>query len=114
MDSHLPGIYNPASQQLEPAADKKPAKTQFTEEELKNMAIVKLSEPMSMDLLVQELKVDKKLLTRWNPDYDMYEMGIYSYETYSFRLPKDKLDYFLEKKEFLQKRSRQVLSAQNM
>lgn len=95
-------------------ADKKPAKTQFTEEELKNMAIVKLSEPMSMDLLVQELKVDKKLLTRWNPDYDMYEMGIYSYETYSFRLPKDKLDYFLEKKEFLQKRSRQVLSAQNM
>lgn len=93
----------------------KPAvKSVYSDEELKNMAIIKLSEPFSLDLLVKELNVDKHQLIKWNPDYELYEMNAYSSETYSFRFPKDKLDQLLERKEFLIKRSRQVLSAQNM
>lgn len=95
-------------------AEKKVVKPAYTEEELKNMAIVKLTEPLSMDLMVQELGMDKRILNKWNPDYELYEMDTYPTDYYSLRLPKDKLDKFVEKKEFLTKRSKQILSAQNM
>jgi hypothetical protein len=52
--------------------------------------------------------------TKWNPDYELYEMGTYATEFYSLRIPKDKLDSFIEKKETLTKRSRQIYSALNM
>lgn len=97
-----------------PAAAVAPPKPRFTPEELKMMAIVKLTEPMSMDLLIHELGIDKKLMEKWNEDYDMYEYNIYPEETYSLRLPKDKLESFLNQKEYLQRKSKQVFSAQNM
>jgi membrane-bound lytic murein transglycosylase D len=97
-----------------PAAAVAPPKPRFTPEELKMMAIVKLTEPMSMDLLIHELGLDKKLMEKWNEDYDMYEYNIYPEETYSLRLPKDKLESFLNQKEYLQRKSKQVFSAQNM
>jgi membrane-bound lytic murein transglycosylase D len=91
-----------------------PPKPRFTPEELKMMAIVKLTEPMSMDLLIHELGLDKNLMEKWNEDYDMYEFNLYPEETYSLRLPKDKLESFLNQKEYLQRKSKQVFSAQNM
>ncbi|MCD6064057.1 MAG: hypothetical protein K0R82_1968 [Flavipsychrobacter sp.] len=100
------------------AADKKAAvkkpKLTFSEDELKNMAIVRLSEPLSEELMVKELGLDKRTHDKWNPDYELYEMGTYATEFYSLRIPKDKLDSFIEKKETLTKRSRQIYSALNM
>lgn len=95
------------------AAVKKP-KIIFTEDELKNMAIVRLSEPLCEELMLKELALDKRVHDKWNPDYELYEMGTYSAEFYSLRIPKDKLDSFIEKKEVLTKRSRQIYSAMNM
>ncbi|WP_276134755.1 lytic transglycosylase domain-containing protein [Polluticoccus soli] len=95
------------------AMPKKP-KIVFSDDELKNMAIVRLSEPLSEELMVKELGLDKKTHDKWNPDYDMYEMGTYATEFYSLRIPKEKLDNFIEKKEMLTKRSRQIYSALNM
>lgn len=99
------------------AGEKKSAlkpKLSFTDEELKNMSIVRLAEPLSFELMTKELNIDKKLLDKWNPDYELFEMGAYSSEFYSLRIPKDKLDNFIEKKEVLTKRSRQIYSALNM
>lgn len=86
----------------------------FTPDELKNMAIVRLSEPLSMDLMAQTLNIDKHLLEHWNPDYDMYEYKVYSSDEYKLRIPKDKLDNFVSKKEFLTKKSRQMLDDANI
>jgi len=87
------------------AAKAKPA---FTDEELKNMAIVRISEPVAFDLLVQDLNMDRKLLDKWNPDYELFEMNTYGGDYYGLRIPKDKLDSFIEKKEVLTKRSKQM------
>lgn len=98
-----------------PMADKKAAKPKvvFTEEELKNMSIVRLSEPLSEELLVKELGLDKRQHDKWNPDYELYEMGAYNGQFYSLRIPKDKLDQFIEKKDVMTRRSRTILSAMN-
>lgn len=96
------------------AAAKKPAKALFTADELKNMAIIRLSEPLSMELMCLELAMDKRQIEKWNPDYELFEMDVYSSEFYSFRIPKDKLDNFIEKKESLTKRSKQIFSQLNM
>jgi membrane-bound lytic murein transglycosylase D len=96
------------------SADKKPSKPAFSDDELKNMAIVRISEPLSFDLMVQELKMDKTTLDKWNPDYELFMYDSYPTEFYSLRIPKDKLDNFIEKKEFLQKRSKQIFAEISM
>lgn len=115
---NLPDDINPGVKQVinKAEAEKKAAsvKSQFTPDELKNMAIVRLSEPISMDLMVKEMNVEKNLLDKWNPDYELYEMNTYSSEEYKLRIPKDKLDHFLSKKDFMIKKSKQIFSAQNM
>jgi len=64
--------------------------------------------------MAHELKLDRQQMDKWNEDYDLFEYNTYPSDTYNLRLPKDKLDKFLEMKESLQKRSKQVFSAQNM
>jgi membrane-bound lytic murein transglycosylase D len=88
----------------------KKAVSPFTPEELKNMAIVRISEPLSMDLMVQELGVDKRLLNKWNPDYELFVYDTYPQEFYSLRIPKDKLDSFVDKKESMTRRSKQIFA----
>lgn len=95
-------------------AEKKPQKPQFTDEELKSMAIVRISQPISMELLCQELGIDRKIFDRWNEDYDMFEYETYPSEYYSLRIPKNKLDKFIEKKEYLGKRSKQIYAQMTM
>jgi membrane-bound lytic murein transglycosylase D len=90
------------------------AKPAFTDDELKNMAIVRISEPLSMDLLSQDLKIERQLLEKWNTDYDLFETDTYNSEYYSLRIPKDKLDNFIERKEFLTKRSKTMFETQSM
>lgn len=89
-------------------------KPQFSREELESMAIVRISEPLSMELLVTELGIDKKLFNKWNADYDVFVYSNYTDDFYRLRLPKEKLESFIEKKEFLTKKSRQIFSAELM
>jgi hypothetical protein len=91
-----------------------PKKPVYTEEELKSMAIVRIKEPMHMDLLAQDLKIDRRLLDKWNPDYELFEMDTYNSEYYSLRIPKEKLDNFIERKEFLTKRSKVMFTESAM
>lgn len=95
-------------------AKKDPPKVVFTAEELSNMAIVRVSEPVNMDLMAHELGIDIKLLNRWNPDYELFIYNTYSSETYNLHIPKDKLENFIQKKEYLQKRSKAMFSEMNM
>lgn len=83
-------------------------KSPFTEEELKNMSIIRITEPLYMELVAQELGVDKKLLNKWNPDYDMYVYKTYPTPYYSLRIPKDKLSTFLQKKDEMTKKSKAI------
>ena len=81
-------------------------KSPFTDEELKNMSIVRIKDAIDMNLMSQELGVDKKLLQRWNSDYELFTYNTYPTPFYNLRLPKDKSDLFLQKKEQLTKKSK--------
>lgn len=99
------------------AADKKEApvpKILFSKEELESMAIIRLSEPMSEDLMLVELGIDRKLFKKWNPDYDLFVYASYPEEFYRLRIPKEKLDSFIEKKESMSKKSKQIFAADNV
>jgi len=89
-----------------------PKKIQFTEEELKNMYIIRITEPLYVDLLVQEVGFNKKEFLHWNADYEKYAYAPASYPTpfYSLRIPKDKLDLFLQKKESLTRKSKAIFA----
>lgn len=89
-------------------------KVVFTEEEKKNMVIVQISKPVSLELLAQDLKIDRRLLDKWNPDYELYELDNYESTTYSLRLPKEKLDNFIDRKEYLTKQSQILYSDLNI
>ncbi len=81
-------------------------KPTLTEEELKNMVVLQISEPLNFDFLAQDLGIDKKLLLKMNPDYDLFVLKKYTTGTYNLHLPKDKLDVFIQKKAALQKKSK--------
>ncbi len=83
----------------------------YTPEELQNMAIMRITDPLAMEIVSKELGIDKDLLARWNPDYQMFLMKAYPTEYYKLRIPKDKIDAFVQKKEMLTKRSAQMFSA---
>jgi|GEM_PF-208091 len=85
----------------------------FTEDELKNMYIVRITEPLNFDVVTAVTGIDKQLLLRWNPDYDMFVYGTYPTTYYSLHLPKDKTDVFLMKKEEIVKRSKIYYSSNN-
>ena len=89
-----------------------PPKPVFTPEELSTMAVVRISDPLSEELLEYELGIDKKLFKKWNPDYDLFVYGDYEEEFYRLRIPKDKLDSFVEKKNSLDEKSKQIFTAE--
>jgi membrane-bound lytic murein transglycosylase D len=83
-------------------------KLPYTEDELKLMAIVRIKDPISLEYMAQELHIDKNLLIRWNPDYDMFVLNTYPTPFYNLRFPKEKLDVFLSKKDEMIKRSKTI------
>ena len=83
----------------------------YSADELQSMTIVRITDPLNMEIVSKELIIDKNLLARWNPDYDLFLMKAYPTDYYKLRIPKDKLDKFVEKKEMLTKRSAQMFSA---
>ena len=81
-------------------------KTPYTDEEISKMCMIRITEPLNLEIIGQEIGVDKKLLARWNMDYEMFTYGTYPTPFYNLRIPKDKLDTYLQKKEAITKRSR--------
>ena len=90
----------------------KPAdkKTQFTEDELKSMTIVRITEPLHLEMMCQELGMDKKVLSRWNSDYELFLLNTYPTPFYNLRIPKEKLTDFLAKKDQLIHKSQAIFS----
>lgn len=91
-----------------PATAKQASKLRFTDEELKRMVIVRISEPIAMSLLAHDLGIEKNLLRKWNPDYELFELDTYDQDYYSLRIPKEKLDDFISRKENITKKSRAI------
>jgi membrane-bound lytic murein transglycosylase D len=85
-------------------------KPQFTDEELKSMAMVRIMKPIHLELMAQELGIDKKLLARWNSDYDLFVYETYPTPFYNLRLPKAKLNAFINKKDHLTSKSEAIFS----
>ena len=112
----LPVDFKFGNEEIVPAATAATVviKPQFTDEELKSMAIVRISEPVSLELMADELGMDKKLLRKWNPDYDLFVYKTYTEEYYKLRIPKDKLDNFIEKKDVLVRRSKEAFSQESL
>jgi membrane-bound lytic murein transglycosylase D len=86
-------------------------KETYTDAELKDMAILRIKDPIDLELMAQELSIEKKLLERWNNDYEMYTYGTYPTPYYNLRLPKNKIDVFLQKKEAMTKRSKIIFAS---
>ena len=94
-----------AADSKEEAPPKNPLLLRFTEDELKAMAIVSIKKPIDLDVLSETLKIDRKQLGRWNYDFysfvDDYNAGVKA--DFKLRLPKDKLESFLQKKDYLER-----------
>lgn len=81
-------------------------KERFGEDEIKLMSIIRINNFIDLDIISQQLQIDRTLLGRWNYDYftfmSEFEPGK---STYNLRIPKDKLDQFLLQKSKLEKLS---------
>lgn len=92
-------------------ASKKPANpllSKFTEAEVKQMAIVRIKKPLDLEVVSATLNIDRRQLGRWNYDYFDYLSDYKAGNLYNFRIPKDKLDIFLEKLGALERASQNM------
>jgi soluble lytic murein transglycosylase-like protein len=90
------------------AKAKKPANpllSKFTEDEVRRMAIIRIKVPLDLEVVSTMLNIDRRQLGRWNYDYFDYLETYKTGNLYNFRIPKDKLDVFLEKLSVLEKAS---------
>ncbi|MBL7704657.1 MAG: transglycosylase SLT domain-containing protein [Taibaiella sp.] len=94
-----------SSDGITPAKPKNPLLLRFSEDELKGMAIVKVGSPIDLDVLAATLGEDRRKIGRWNFDY-YQSLGAFKSGTaknFLVRIPKEKLELFLEKKGFIEK-----------
>jgi membrane-bound lytic murein transglycosylase D len=110
----LPADFKFGNEEPGTIATVEPPKPQFTKEELEHMAIIRISEPLHPEVLLAELGIDKKLFEKWNPDYELFTLNTYPEDFYRLRIPKEKLDNFVEKKEYLTRKSKQAYAAEIM
>lgn len=75
------------------------ASARFTEEELMNMAVLRISKPLDLDHLCKILGADRRQLGKWNFDYFTYLSEYKVGSEYKLRIPKDKLDTYLVNKQ---------------
>jgi membrane-bound lytic murein transglycosylase D len=71
--------------------------SRFSKDELQKMAIIRIKKPLSLAAVSSILSIDRNLLSRWNYDYYTYATAFKDGDTYNLRIPKDKLDAFIEK-----------------
>ncbi len=89
---------------------RKEIKSRFTMEELQSMTIVRIKEPIHLGLMAQELGINKDLLVDWNEDYQKFVYKDYPTPFYNLRFPKDKLDKFLDRMDFLKSKSKSIFA----
>gem|GEM_PF-427239 len=81
-----------------------PLLSRFSEEEVATMAMVRISKPLDLEVVARHLETDRRQLGRWNYDYftflSEYQAGT---STYNLRIPKDKLEKYLEKRSQIEK-----------
>lgn len=82
-----------------------PLLSKFTEDEVRKMAIIRIKTPLDLEVVSNMLSIDRRQLGRWNYDYFDYLETYKTGNLYNFRIPKDKLDIFLEKLGALEKAS---------
>ncbi|MDE3255632.1 MAG: lytic transglycosylase domain-containing protein [Bacteroidota bacterium] len=99
-------IFDSLNQQATKTAKKETPKSKFTEEELKRMQLIRISEPISLEIMAEIIKTDARQLERWNDDLFL-QLNKPGDKTYWLRLPKDKIDAFLSNKEEIIRRSKQ-------
>jgi membrane-bound lytic murein transglycosylase D len=96
------GLLNPDGSSEKP---KNPLSLRFSDEEIKSMAILRLNNPIDLDVLASALEIDRRMVGKWNFDYfkslDAFKDG--SSKQFLVRIPKDKLETFLEKKNEIEK-----------
>lgn len=83
-----------------------PLLKRFGKEELQKMAIIRINKPMSFEKIASTLSIDIRLLSRWNYDYFEYYNSYQQGSTYNLKIPKEKLDEFIEKKARIERESR--------
>lgn len=79
--------------------------SRFTDEELKKMALVRITKPLNLEVIASVLSIDRRMLGRWNYDYFDFMDGFKAGNTYNLRIPKEKLDQFIEQKGYIEKTS---------
>lgn len=115
LDGGVPSNFDWNTLNMEPGAIKEnrkfshPLLSKFSEEEVKTMAIVRIDKPLDLELLCNELKADRRQIGRWNYDYYDYMDTYKSGNTYNLRIPKDKLDKFIERKSYIEMNSRNMM-----
>ena len=72
------------------------------------MAILKINKPVLFEVLEHELGISKKLMARWSPDYEQFVANKYPTPYYKIKMPKDKVDAFLQKKQALELASKSL------
>lgn len=82
-----------------------PLLQKFGEEELKKMALIRIKTIIDLDLLSNYLNLDRRQIGRWNYDYYSFMDNFKPGDTYNLRIPKEKLDEFIEKKDYLERQS---------
>ncbi len=88
-----------------PETPKNPLLIRFGEEELKKMALVRIKSVIDLDILSNALEMDRRLIGRWNYDYFAYMEDFKPGDSYNLRIPKEKLDSYIEKKDFIERQS---------
>lgn len=96
---------NSSNSSVSVAAPVNPLLVKFSEEELKTMAMVRIKNPIDLDLLSNMLQLDRRQIGRWNYDYYDFLDNFKPGSTYNLRIPKDKLDAFIEKKDYLERQT---------
>lgn len=94
---------------IAPQKPKNPLLSKFTEEEIKSMTIVRIKRPLDLEVVSHTLTVDRRTIGRWNYDYFDYLETYKAGNQYNFRIPKDKLDLFLEKLNLMEQMSAKTL-----
>lgn len=89
---------------------KNPLLQKFSKNELAKMSIIKISEPVDLDYLSTFLEHDRYEIERWNYDYIDYLMNYQKGETYLLKIPKDKLDKYLQNRDLIVRESQKRMN----
>lgn len=78
--------------------------------EVKKMALIRINQPLNLQVLATVLDIDPHTVESWNYDYYSYQENYQSGETYNLRIPKDKLDTYIAKRAYIQSASDKMMN----